>query len=193
MIAAGTFAACAGHWLPGRPERLAAVLDAAVLRHARASALPTSATSRCTRQPRGSWAESATSAAGTWRSRWSSACSGWRSPRRWPGAATGSARPQSPATTGLLVSPISWTHHWVWIMPALIVLLRGGGGAPDRRGVRLRAVRAGPDVVDAAPGRGSRVRLPRADDSDGELLPDRRTRVPGVHGLVCLAGPPVEL
>ena len=28
--------------------------------------------------------------------------------------------------TGLLVSPISWTHHWVWVMPALIVLLRGG-------------------------------------------------------------------
>ena len=31
--------------------------------------------------------------------------------------------------TGLLVSPISWTHHWVWIMPALIVLLRGGIGS----------------------------------------------------------------
>jgi len=29
-------------------------------------------------------------------------------------------------TTGLLISPVSWTHHWVWIMPALIVLLRGG-------------------------------------------------------------------
>jgi alpha-1,2-mannosyltransferase len=29
-------------------------------------------------------------------------------------------------TTGLLVSPISWTHHWVWIIPALIVLARGG-------------------------------------------------------------------
>jgi hypothetical protein len=29
-------------------------------------------------------------------------------------------------TTGLLVSPISWTHHWVWILPALVVLLRGG-------------------------------------------------------------------
>jgi hypothetical protein len=28
--------------------------------------------------------------------------------------------------TGLLVSPVSWTHHWVWIMPVLIVLLRGG-------------------------------------------------------------------
>jgi len=31
--------------------------------------------------------------------------------------------------TGLLVSPISWTHHWVWILPALIVALRGGPGA----------------------------------------------------------------
>ena len=29
-------------------------------------------------------------------------------------------------TTSLLVCPISWTHHWVWIVPALIVLLRGG-------------------------------------------------------------------
>jgi hypothetical protein len=28
--------------------------------------------------------------------------------------------------TGLLVSPISWTHHWVWVMPALVVLARGG-------------------------------------------------------------------
>jgi alpha-1,2-mannosyltransferase len=32
-------------------------------------------------------------------------------------------------TTGLLVSPVSWTHHWVWIMPALVVLLRGGTGS----------------------------------------------------------------
>jgi hypothetical protein len=31
--------------------------------------------------------------------------------------------------TGLLVSPISWTHHWVWIMPALVVLARGGTGS----------------------------------------------------------------
>jgi hypothetical protein len=28
--------------------------------------------------------------------------------------------------TGLLVSPISWTHHWVWVMPALVVLVRYG-------------------------------------------------------------------
>src|SRR5580704_3254476 len=32
-------------------------------------------------------------------------------------------------TTGLLVSPISWTHHWVWILPALVVLVRGGARA----------------------------------------------------------------
>jgi hypothetical protein len=28
--------------------------------------------------------------------------------------------------TGLLVSPISWSHHWVWIIPALAVLIRAG-------------------------------------------------------------------
>ena len=28
--------------------------------------------------------------------------------------------------TGLLVSPISWAHHWVWILPALAVLIRSG-------------------------------------------------------------------
>jgi alpha-1,2-mannosyltransferase len=26
--------------------------------------------------------------------------------------------------TGLLVSPISWAHHWVWILPALVLLIR---------------------------------------------------------------------
>ena len=26
------------------------------------------------------------------------------------------------ALTGLLVSPISWDHHWVWIVPVLVVL-----------------------------------------------------------------------
>lgn len=26
--------------------------------------------------------------------------------------------------TGLLVSPISWAHHWVWVIPALAVLIR---------------------------------------------------------------------
>jgi alpha-1,2-mannosyltransferase len=26
------------------------------------------------------------------------------------------------AVTGLLVSPISWTHHWVWVVPLLVWL-----------------------------------------------------------------------
>jgi alpha-1,2-mannosyltransferase len=29
-------------------------------------------------------------------------------------------------TTGLLISPISWAHHWVWILPALVLLVRSG-------------------------------------------------------------------
>jgi hypothetical protein len=31
--------------------------------------------------------------------------------------------------TGLLVSPISWTHHWVWVLPALVLLMQGGRAA----------------------------------------------------------------
>lgn len=41
----------------------------------------------------------------------------------WLGAATVTG------VTGLLVSPISWTHHWVWIVPALVMMMRGGKGA----------------------------------------------------------------
>jgi alpha-1,2-mannosyltransferase len=37
------------------------------------------------------------------------------------------------AVTGLIVSPVSWDHHWVWIAPALAVLtdmaIRGHGAA----------------------------------------------------------------
>jgi alpha-1,2-mannosyltransferase len=38
----------------------------------------------------------------------------------WLGAAAATG------TTGLLVSPISWAHHWVWILPALVLLVRSG-------------------------------------------------------------------
>ncbi|WP_106401191.1 glycosyltransferase 87 family protein [Actinocorallia populi] len=31
--------------------------------------------------------------------------------------------------TGLLISPISWSHHWVWAVPALVVLVRNGDRA----------------------------------------------------------------
>jgi alpha-1,2-mannosyltransferase len=40
--------------------------------------------------------------------------------RDWLGATTVSG------TTGLLVSPIFWTHHWMWILPALVLLARSG-------------------------------------------------------------------
>jgi len=38
----------------------------------------------------------------------------------WLGAAAAAG------TAGLLVSPISWAHHWVWILPALVLLVRDG-------------------------------------------------------------------
>jgi alpha-1,2-mannosyltransferase len=36
---------------------------------------------------------------------------------------------------GLLLSPISWTHHWVWLIPLMIWLLHGALG--ERRGARI--------------------------------------------------------
>jgi len=42
--------------------------------------------------------------------------------------------------TGLLVSPISWTHHWVWILPALVVLVRAGHRGSAAFGYLLFAV-----------------------------------------------------
>jgi hypothetical protein len=43
-------------------------------------------------------------------------------------------------TTGLLVSPISWAHHWVWILPALILLVRSGHRIAAAAGYLLFAV-----------------------------------------------------
>ena len=34
------------------------------------------------------------------------------------------------AMTGLLVSPVSWSHHWVWIMPCAAIGLRAGRRTP---------------------------------------------------------------
>jgi alpha-1,2-mannosyltransferase len=42
------------------------------------------------------------------------------------------------AVTGLLVSPFSWTHHWVWVVPLLIGLVT----AAWRRRSRAWAVAA---------------------------------------------------
>lgn len=35
--------------------------------------------------------------------------------------------------TGLLVSPVSWTHHWVWCVPALALLAAGQAPAGQHR------------------------------------------------------------
>jgi len=43
-------------------------------------------------------------------------------------------------TTGLLVSPISWAHHWVWVLPALVLLVRAGHRAAAAAGYLLFAV-----------------------------------------------------
>jgi hypothetical protein len=42
--------------------------------------------------------------------------------------------------TGLLVSPISWAHHWVWIVPALVLLVRDGHRIAAAAGYLLFAV-----------------------------------------------------
>ena len=42
--------------------------------------------------------------------------------------------------TGLLVSPISWAHHWVWILPALVILVRSGHRVAAGLGYLLFAV-----------------------------------------------------
>jgi alpha-1,2-mannosyltransferase len=52
------------------------------------------------------------------------------------------------AITALLISPISWTHHWVWCVPLVVLLLaeaahergRTARGAPPRRRWRGTAV-----------------------------------------------------
>jgi alpha-1,2-mannosyltransferase len=49
------------------------------------------------------------------------------------------------ALTGLLISPVSWSHHWVWAVPALVVaadsVVRATSAAGSRR--RQRAAWAG--------------------------------------------------
>ncbi len=47
------------------------------------------------------------------------------------------------AGTALLVSPISWVHHWVWIAPLLVVLVHLGW----RQGGRARVIAAGLSAV----------------------------------------------
>jgi alpha-1,2-mannosyltransferase len=51
------------------------------------------------------------------------------------------------ALTGLLVSPISWDHHWVWIVPVLVVLADAAQRACGAARRMLAAAAAGIAVV----------------------------------------------
>ena len=46
------------------------------------------------------------------------------------------------AITALLISPISWTHHWVWCVPVIVLLLAEAAEARGRCRRRWRAVAA---------------------------------------------------
>lgn len=41
------------------------------------------------------------------------------------------------ATTGVLVSPVSWHHHWVWCVPALVLLVERSRRARSRLGLAV--------------------------------------------------------
>jgi hypothetical protein len=69
--------------------------------------------------------------------------------------------------TELLVSPISWAHHWVSILPALVLLIRAGHRIAAAAGYLLFAV--APFWFTPARGRAARVRLPLADLAVAEL------------------------
>ncbi|UGQ12172.1 glycosyltransferase 87 family protein [Yinghuangia sp. ASG 101] len=66
------------------------------------------------------------------------------------------------ALTGLLIAPISWSHHWVWIVPGA-VLLAGAAhrvhASRWRRSALLAGAGAVPAVMLAIPG--ERVELPK--------------------------------
>jgi len=53
------------------------------------------------------------------------------------------------ALAALLISPVSWSHHWVWAEPALLVLAIDG--LRDRRRGLLAGAAAGAAVLAAAP------------------------------------------
>jgi alpha-1,2-mannosyltransferase len=90
------------------------------------------------------------------------------------------------AFAGLLISPVSWSHHWVWAEPALLVLAARGPGRPgDRRGGACRLRRRAAVVVSAR--REPRAPLGRVAAGRRQLLRDLRHRRPAAVRC-CLAG-----
>jgi alpha-1,2-mannosyltransferase len=70
------------------------------------------------------------------------------------------------AVTGLLVSPISWTHHWVIAIPALLIAGRAVGAA--RQAGKTKAVRLGAAGIAAVAVTGW-IRLAQATPASGWL------------------------
>ena len=73
----------------------------------------------------------------------------WRGMRRAVARSSGAWALSLNALAALLVSPISWSHHWVWAEPALLVLAIDG--LRDRRRGLLAGAAAGVAVLAAAP------------------------------------------
>ena len=88
----------------------------------------------------------------------------------WPGGRSATIRPLGRLLVvelfGLLLSPISWTHHWVWLMPLMIWLFHG----PLRATVVARDARL--DLAGADSRRGA-VAGPelRATERSGQIQP----------------------
>lgn len=104
-----------------------------------------------------------------------SAVATWRALRRGEDLAAVTAL----AVGGLLVSPISWTHHWVWVVPVLAVLLvrRWWVGL----GVAFAVMFLPPMVLVAETG---------LDVGAAQPLVDATWTILGVVYLVALAGSP---
>jgi alpha-1,2-mannosyltransferase len=73
----------------------------------------------------------------------------WRGMRRAHAASDDAWALSLNALAALLISPISWSHHWVWVAPALLLL--AVRGLRDRRRAMLAAAIAGLIVFAAGP------------------------------------------
>ena len=77
------------------------------------------------------------------------------------------------ALAGLLVSPVSWTPHWIWITPLVIVLLVRAKDDPERVG--MAGCRAGRGMgVHRRHSAGVAWRRNRRGSRDCKVLPDAR-------------------
>ena len=99
--------------------------------------------------------------------------------------------------TGLLISPIAWSHHWVWVAPALVVAadagarIRAPSWSSGRSGHGIRRL-----VSQGWPGRGRRwaywcalatLTAPFFVLSEG-LMPASVVQGAGAHGIELVTG-----